>query len=211
MIVSKPPKPSSGKLTNLFASGVGDREDDEFASFPDHAATAAQALMEYGDTKEDEVESLEATLLGRAAGCPRPGVLPVAVETTGPSSAPRVASPISAPKDDVPSGDGGSPFNYGIINDGGAKYYSSKETDRCIYTGVVMWSSNKLQLEELYSFVDTEKSSDSDVSYFMSLQSGFLPKRLGLIFTMEPYNPHHFAQQFGYIQDVPGIAVRDLR
>ncbi|GAA0158516.1 hypothetical protein LIER_15521 [Lithospermum erythrorhizon] len=54
--------------------------------------------------------------------------------------------------------------------EGRAKYYVPKEIERLIQTSVVTWSSKKLQLEELYSFVDNEKSTKSDLSYFISLR-----------------------------------------
>lgn len=35
--------------------------------------------------------------------------------------------------------------------------------------------------------------------------------RLDTKFCLEPYNPHRFSRQFGYCQDVPGVATKDVR
>ncbi|GAA0186395.1 hypothetical protein LIER_33683 [Lithospermum erythrorhizon] len=66
-------RPRKGSSSRREFQRVWDREDDEFASFPYHvkfypfsllqAATAAQALTEYGDTKEDKEDRLEAALV----------------------------------------------------------------------------------------------------------------------------------------------------
>ncbi|GAA0178748.1 hypothetical protein LIER_29879 [Lithospermum erythrorhizon] len=51
------------RIPSFIASGVGNREYEGPTPFPHHAATAAQALMEQGAAKEDEVDRLEAALV----------------------------------------------------------------------------------------------------------------------------------------------------
>lgn len=46
--------------------------------------------------------------------------------------------------------------------------------------------------------------------YFTSLRSSYLTLRCEDLHIVEPYSPHRFSRQFGYVQDVPGNLSEDI-
>ena len=59
--------------------------------------------------------------------------------------------------------------------------------------------------------IDRDDIAPLDSSYFVSLRSGYLSLRQDNRRIVQPYSPHRFSRQFGYIQDVPGNIKKDIR
>lgn len=66
-----------------------------------------------------------------------------------------------------------------------------------------------LQPKELF-IADNRELSSSWNDYFISFRSSYVTLRCDDHFVMEPYSPHRFNRQFGFVQDLPGNFIKRL-
>ena len=59
--------------------------------------------------------------------------------------------------------------------------------------------------------MDDDKLPSSYADYFISQRSSYLASHRRNICIVEPYSPHHFGQQFGFNQHIPGELNEDFR
>ncbi|KAM5585650.1 hypothetical protein ABKV19_004845, partial [Rosa sericea] len=59
--------------------------------------------------------------------------------------------------------------------------------------------------------VNRDNISHLDLIYLISLRSGYLSLRQDNRRVIQPYSPHRFSRQFGYVQDIPGSLKNDIR
>ncbi|XP_040369571.1 uncharacterized protein LOC121051359 [Rosa chinensis] len=59
--------------------------------------------------------------------------------------------------------------------------------------------------------INRSNISHLDLIYLISLRSGYLSLRQDNRRVVQPYSPHRFSRQFGYVQDIPGSLKNDIR
>ncbi|KAM5552681.1 hypothetical protein ABKV19_025078, partial [Rosa sericea] len=59
--------------------------------------------------------------------------------------------------------------------------------------------------------INRDNISHLDFIYLISLRSGYLTLRQDNRRVIQPYSPHRFSRQFGYVQDIPGSLKNDIR
>nr|XP_016507312.1 PREDICTED: uncharacterized protein LOC107825000 [Nicotiana tabacum] len=104
-------------------------------------------------------------------------------------------------------------FKWGLqAGEGAAIYFGKEEARKRIHNGEnIIWTSTMPRRSGLHHYYDDGKADESELNFFMSIRSNYLPLRDGVNFIIELYSPHRFSRQFGFYQDTPGRLEQDFR
>ncbi|XP_070028997.1 uncharacterized protein [Nicotiana sylvestris] len=104
------------------------------------------------------------------------------------------------------------PLMAAYSGEGVARYFGKEEARKCIHNGEnIIWTSTMPRRSSPHHYYYDGKADESELNFFISILSNYLPLRDVVNFIMEPYSPHRFSRQFGFNQDTPGRSEKNFR